>query len=489
MYCKSMYYVVYLIFLIISLTRAQPSFITNSLCAQYYPFEIQQQCDCENTSKGISLKCVGHSYVPHFLPNIQYHTIEFESCSQDLQIGDKTFADLNINSLRLRHCNLVNLNEESFSKINHLEKLYIENSTINSLATSSGNFQDVFYSDSFKVLKGLTLKKIHYHQVHKHDTKLNLEILLTQLPQLNRLELSEIFIDNYRFHNLTSIGNNLTYLKLVNTHQTTLLPIEHLKFLQNLVLMHLPQLFHRPSLISSLKHLKNLKYIDFAYDQLSNIDGLQSSTIDQIDLSSNLIEYIDEYTFEGVPKLRRLILIGNPLQYIDKNAFCGIEKLAHLDINVRKPNQLSPLDGCLLLNYPNLDIKQDSQTKAQCDCQLMNIFKLKMKKEKDINRLFKPEHSCLVTNNTLFEAAYYQQLKNHLNLPMPIYDLDKYLNCTSDIQCDRLCQDRKLKSTTTPIDTEKTNAIVQKKHTSVSTSLYSFFSYVLSLLLLAFLYL
>ncbi|CAF4319257.1 unnamed protein product, partial [Rotaria sp. Silwood2] len=456
-----MYYIVYFLFLIISLTCAQSSLTSNSLCAQHYPYDVQQQqCECEDIpGKGISLKCIGHSYVPHFLPNIQYHVIELESCSQDLYIGDKTFADLNINSLRLRHCNLVGLNEESFSKINHLEKFIIENSTINSLTTSSGNFQDIFFSDSFRTLKLLTLKKVHYHQSHKHDKKLNLELLFNQLKQLNRLELINIYIDNYHYHNLTFIGQNLTYLKLISTHQTSLLPIEYFKSLESLVLLHLPQIFHTQPLISSIKKLKHLKYIDFGHNRLTHINGLQSNTIDQIDLASNLIEFIDEYTFEHLPKLRTLTLTGNPLQYIDKNAFCGIENFKHLYINIQKLNQVSPLDNCILLSHPNLIIGQDSQTKFQCDCQLMNIYQLQKKETKEINRLFKLSQACIVTNNTLLQSNYYQQLTNHLNSPIYIHELGNYLNCSLDDQCDRLCQERKIKTTLAPIPTEKINII------------------------------
>ncbi|CAF0740850.1 unnamed protein product [Rotaria sordida] len=491
MYFNSMYYIVYFLFLIISLTNAQSSLISNLLCAQYYPYDVQQQqCECEDiATKGISLKCIGHSYVPHFLPNIQYHVIELESCSQDLQIGDKTFADLNINTLRLRHCNLIGLNEESFSKINHLEKFIIENSTINSLTTSSGNFQDIFYSDSFKTLKLLTLKNIHYHQLHKHDKKLNLELLLNQLQQLNRLELSNIHIDNYHYHNLTSIGQNLTYLKLINTHQTSLLPIERLKSLERLILLHLPKIFETQSLISSIKKLKHLKYIDFGHNRLTHINDLQSNTIDQIDLTSNLIEFIDEYTFEHLPKLQALTLTGNPLKYIDKNAFCGIENLERLYIKDPKTNEISPLDNCILLSHPNLDIKQENQAKFQCNCQLWHIYQLQKKHKKEINRLFTLNHVCIVTNNTLLQSNYYQQLKNHLNSPLYINELVNYLNCSLNDQCDRLCQERKIKTTLPPIQTQKTNVIIQKKHTSLSTSLYSFFSYILFLLLLAFLYL
>ncbi|CAF0736162.1 unnamed protein product [Adineta steineri] len=491
-----MYYIIYFLILIISLTNAQSS--THSFCTQYYPYDSQQQhqqCECEDISpNAISLKCTGHSYVPHFLPNIHYKRIEIESCSQDLQIGDKTFADLNINTLSLRSCNLIGLNEESFSKINHLEKFVIGNSTINSLSTSTGNFQDIFFSDSFKTLKSLTLKNVHYHQIHKHDKKFNLETLFNQLPQLNRLELMNIYLDNYRYHNITTttVGQHLTYLKLISTHQTSLLPIEYLTSLESLILYRLPEVFRTQPLISSIKKLKKLKYIDFTQNQLVNIDDLQSQTIDQIDLSSNLIETIDEYTFEHVPKLRILTLTKNPLQYIDKNAFCGIENLTRLWINTEKQLHISPLDNCILLSHPTLDIKLDAYTKFQCNCQLVNIFHFKRRYAKEINRLFKPEQACIVTNNTIIEAKNSQQIMKFLNHPINIFELDNFLNCSLDNQCSRLCQERKLKPTTTTLSSnklQKASGNVQKKTTSLSTSLYSFFSYTLFLLLFAILYL
>ncbi|UJR36430.1 hypothetical protein I4U23_029153 [Adineta vaga] len=485
-----MSYIIYFFIFIVSLTNAQSS--SQSLCAQHYPYNTQYvQCECEDIGiNRLSLKCLGHSYVPHFLPNIHYERIDLESCAQDLQIGDKTFADLNINTLALRHCNLFGLNEESFAKINYLEKFLIENSTIKSLSTSSGNFQDIFQSDSFRTLKSLTIKNLHYHQTHKHDKKLNLEALLNQLPQLTRLELTNLQLDNYRYENLTTIGQNLTYLKLINTHQTSLFPIEYLPSLERLILIHLPQIFHTQPLISSIKQLKKLKYIYFTHNQLKNIDDLQSKTIDQIDLSSNLIETIDEYTFEHVPKLRTLTLTKNPLHSIHKNAFCGIENLTLIYIN-NDHMHISPLDNCLLITHPQLDVKQDSHTKLQCNCQLMHIFRLKRKHSRDINNLFNPSHACIVTNNTLDQARNAKQLQNHLNLPIYIYELENYLNCSyTDDSCDRPCQERRVKSTTiAPIKVHKTSIDVHKKSTSVSTSLYSFFSYTLCLLLFAIRYL
>jgi hypothetical protein len=490
MYFNLMYYLLYFSLTIITYTNAQ-----TSLCAQYYPNDGQyQQCECDeittNDLTHFSLKCIGHSYVPHFYPSIHYQSIEIESCSQDLQVGDKTFADLNINTLRFRHCNLIGLNEESFSKINHLEKFAIENSTINSLATTSGNFQDIFNSDSFQTLKSLLLKNLHYHQLQKHDKKLNLEYLLNQLPKLHRLELTNIFLDNYRYENLTSVGQNLTYLRLINTHQTSLLPIEHLPSLERLILIHLPQIFHSQKLISSIKNLKKLKYIDFANNQLTNINDLQSKTIDEIDLTSNSISFIDEYTFEHVPKLRTLTLTGNPLQSIDKNAFCGIEDLKRLLITNQQDNSISPLNNCLLLSHPNLDIKTDGRTRLQCNCQLSYIYQIKRQKTKTINDLLKPNDICIVTNNTLVDARDFYQLNNHFYRPIHVYDLENYLNCSPNDQCDRLCKERKIKPTTlSQIKVHKTNVNIQSKNTSLSISLYSFFSHLLFLLLLAFLYL
>ena len=483
---------IHLVILCISSITAQ-----SSLCTQYYSHDVQQQqCECEDITRNgvvsVSLKCLGHSYVPHFLPNIHYQLIELESCSQDLQIGDKTFADLNINTLRLRHCNLIGLNEESFAKINHLEKFFIENATISSLATATGNFQEIFQADSFQTLKSLNLKHLHYHQLHKHDKKFNLELLLDKLPNLHRLELLNVYLDNYHHQRSNATSRSLTYLKLINTHQTSLLPIESLPALESLILVHLPEVFRSQPLLSSIKALPRLKYIDFSQDQLTTIDGLQSKSIDQIDFSANMIESIDEYAFEQVPKLRTLTLNGNPLKSIDRNAFCGIEKLQRLYINIQKHSQASPIHNCLLLDSPQLDIKQDSQSKLQCNCHLVHLFQLKRQQTPDLNRLLKPNDVCLVSNQTLQESKNFQQLSNHLNLPIYIYELENYLNCSlNEQQCHPACQQRRVKVLTTlantlsAVSTERPNA----KNASRSTSIDAFFSYTLFLLLLAFLYL
>jgi hypothetical protein len=449
---------------------------SSSICSEYY--SSPQQCECEDLSTNgqfsISLKCNGHSNLPILLSNLNYQTIEFESCLEDLNFDTKPFYDLTINTLRIRHCNLRNLNDQSFANINQFEKFFLENSTIKSLSNPDGNFQDIFSSKSFQILKSLTLKNIHYHQIHKHDKKLNLEVLLQQLPRLYRLELTNIYLDNYRNYDIQSIGQYLTYLSLTNTHQTSLLPIEYLPSLQRLLLRHLPDIFHTQPLIASLGKLKHLKYILFEHDQLKTIEHLQSNTIDDIDLSSNLIESIDDYTFENVPKLRQLTLSGNPLNSIEKNAFCGIENLQRLSIHI-KHTQLSPLDNCILLNYPQLQIIQDSQTKLQCNCQLMNIFDLKRQQTNEINRIFKLNQVCMFKNETFKQQT------------IQLYELENYFNCSTFTQCNRSCQERKVKAGT--MISSSSHIQVNPKYSSLSTSLYSGFSYALFLLLLAFLYL
>jgi hypothetical protein len=443
---------------------------SSSICSEYYS---SQSCECEDTSYNgqsyISLKC---SNFPNLISNINYRTIEFETCLNDLNFENKPFNDLIINIIRIRHCNLINLNDQSFINIKEFEKFYLENSTIKFLTTINRNFQDIFLSNSFQTLKSLTLKNIHYHQSYTHDKKLNLEYLLQQLPRLYRLELINIYLDNYRYIDIHSIGQYLTYLSLTNTHQTSLIPIEYLKSLERLLIRHLPEIFHTQPLISSLKKLKHLKYILFEHNQLKSIENLQSNTIDDIDLSSNLIESINEYTFEHVPKLRQLTLTGNPLDFIDKNAFCGIENLQRLSINI-KHRLISPLDNCILINYPHLQIIQDSQTKFQCNCELMNIFHLQRQQSNDINRIFKLNQFCLFQNQTI----------KQINL----YELENYFNCSSFNSCNRLCQDRKMKILSTTLSSRIQQ--INPKYSSLSTSLYSFFSYLHFLLLLFFLYL
>jgi hypothetical protein len=442
---------------------------SGSICSENYS---SQSCECEDiTSNGqyyISLKCTSF---PKLISNLNYRTIEFESCPEDLNFEKKPFDEITLNILRIRHCNLIHLNDQSFSNLNQFEKFYLENSTIKSISTLNGNFQDLFSSKSFENLKSLTLKNIHYHQIHSHDKKLNLEYLLKQLPRLYRLELINIYLDNYRYYDIQSIGQDLTYLSLTNTHQTSLLPIEYFKSLERLLIRHLPEIFHTQSLMSSLGKLKHLKYILFEHNQLKTIEHLQSNSIDDIDLSSNLIESIDEYTFEHVPKLRQLTLTGNPLNSIDKNAFCGIENLQRLSIHT-KHRLISPLDNCILINYPHLQIIQDSQTKFQCDCHLMNVFDLKRQQTNEINRIFKLTQVCLYQNETIKQQT------------MNLYELEKTFNCSSLNQCQHICQNRKIKILPTSHIYQ-----INPKYSSLSTSLYSFYSYRIFSLLLCFLYL
>lgn len=432
-------YLSFVIFLLIFFNNHSLSSSSSlSICSEYYS---SVTCECEDISSNdqsyISLKC---SNIPKLYTKLNYRTIEFEYCSDDLNFEENFFNNLTINIIRIRHCNLLHLNDESFSNIKDLEKFSLENSTIKSLSTSTKNFQDVFASNSFQILKSLTLKNIHYHQIHSHDKKLNFEYLLQQLPNLSRLELINIYLDNYRYYNIKSIGQYLTYLSLTNTHQTSLIPIEYLNSLENLLIRHLPDIFQSQPLISSLKKLKSLKYILFEHNQLKSIENLQSNTIDDIDLSSNLIENIDEYTFEYVPKLRQLTLSNNPLNSIDQNAFCGIENLQRLSINI-KHRLISPLNNCLLFHYPYLKISQDSQTKFQCNCQLLEIFHLQ---EQPINRLFKSNQYCLLLNQTNSQPIYLHKLNN-------------YLNCSTINQCQqRTCQDRKKKISST-INLQKIN--------------------------------
>lgn len=455
---------------------------SSSICSEYSSSQVSSQpCECEdgpsNGDASITLKCTGHAKSPYFPGTVKYHTIEIDSCLEEIDFDTAPLNDLTVNTLRIRHCNLRNLNERSFANIKHFEKLVLENATVQSLSTSSGNFQDVFTANSFQIVKSLTLKNVHYHQAHQHDKKLNLELLLQQLPRLYRLELINVYLDNYRYHDIRSVGQNLTYLSLTNTHQTSLLPIEYLPSLQSLLIRRLPEVFRTQPLISTLGKLKQLKYILFEHNQLKSIEHLQSETIDDIDFSWNLIELIDEYTFEHVPKLRQLTLSGNPLNAVDKNAFCGVEHLQRLSIHI-KHTQISPLDTCLLSAYPQLQISQDSQTKFACDCQLRELFHLKRQQgEKGINRIFKINQVCL--------------LRNESSTAVQLYELDNHLNCsTSANPCARPCQERKVRVLKTEVlSSAPLTDSVNPKYASSSSSPYSFGSYLPFLLLSRFLYL
>lgn len=444
----------------------------SSLCSHYYPSQPKQSsCECEdlttNGQASVAIKCLGSTTIPRLIPDLHYQKIDFESCLEDLNFGEKLFTNIIINVLRIRHCNFFDLTERTFANINELEKFHLENSTIKSSFSPTGNFQDLFASNSFQNLRSLTLKQVHYHQTMRHDQKINLELLLQQLPKLYRLELMNIHLDNYRHQHIQSIGQHLTHLSLANTHQTSLLPLEYLASLERLLIRHLPELFRTSVLISSLAKLPKLKYVLFEHNQLTTIEHLRSASIDDIDLSSNLIERIDGYTFEHVPKLRQLILTGNPLNSIDQHAFCGIEHLQRLSIHI-KHRSISPLNECLLLDYPQLQIIQDSQTKFQCNCQLVHVARLKRQQSKEINRLLKLNDVCLATN---------QQVVN-------LYELEKTLNCSATEHCRPACQERKVKSSQTKLSPSTS---LNGKNNAAGHLLYSCLSQLVLLLFLAFL--
>ena len=391
---------------------------TSSICTENDSFS---SCECEEISSNgqisLVLKCTN---LPRLNSHRHYRTIELDSCSEPIDFAQQSFNEITLNILRIRHCQLLHLNERTFANIQQLEKFYLENSTIES---SQGNFQEIFSANSFQTLKSLSLRTIHLQ-----EQKVNLEYLLEQLPRLNRLEISHVHLENAspsHDHYHRPIGQDLTYLSLTNTHQTDLISIQSFPLLESLLIRHLPQVFHSQPLIRSLTNLKHLKYILFEHNQLKSIDDLRSNSIDDIDFSSNFIESIPEYTFEHVPKLRQLTLTGNPLKSIDENAFCGIEHLQRLSIH-SKHRSISPLDNCLLLHYPHLQIIQDSQTKFACNCQLHEVFQYKREQTRAINRALKMNQVCLDETRTI-----------------NLYELGQALNCSSNMRCSRECQGRK----------------------------------------------
>lgn len=386
---------------------------SSSICTENDSFS---SCECEEISSAgqitLALKCTN---LPRLKSHLHYQTIELDSCSEPIDFSQQSFNEMTVNILRIRHCHLIHLNEQTFVNIQQLEKFYLENATIH----SQGKFQEIFSAKSFQTLKSLSLRTVHLQ-----DEQLQLEYLLQQLPRLNRLEISHVHLENSSPSPQQNIGQDLTYLSLTNTHQTHLIPIQSFPLLESLLIRHLPQVFHTQPLISSLIKLKHLKYILFEHNQLKSIDDLRSNSIDDIDLSSNFIESIPEYTFEHVPRLRQLTLTGNALKFIDQNAFCGVVHLQRLSIH-NKHRLISPLDNCLLIHYPHLQIIQDSQMKFACNCQLNEVFQLKRQQTREINRLFKMNHVCLDESRTI-----------------NLYELGSMFNCSSKTSCPRLCQGR-----------------------------------------------
>ncbi|CAF0895445.1 unnamed protein product [Didymodactylos carnosus] len=171
----------------------------------------------ENIEWIILLQCDHFTYVSPFLTTIKHENIQIDSCTESIRIGDKTFADLTINTLHFRLCNLTDLNDQLFSKIKLLEKFSIENSRIKLQFP-----QTIFNVDSFQTLKSLSLKNIYYmYDSINNRKKITLDYLLKQLPLLICLEVQNVVLDNDQLLSSSSsnhlIGQNLKHLSLTNT--------------------------------------------------------------------------------------------------------------------------------------------------------------------------------------------------------------------------------------------------------------------------------
>ncbi|CAF1533799.1 unnamed protein product [Didymodactylos carnosus] len=404
----------------------------------------------ENIEWIILLQCDHFTYVSPFLTTIKHENIQIDSCTESIRIGDKTFADLTINTLRFRLCNLTDLNDQSFSKIKLLEKFSIENSTIKPQFP-----QTIFNADSFQTLKSLSLKNIYYmYDGINNRKKLNLDDLLKQLPLLIRLEVQNVVLDNDQLLSSSSsnhlIGQNLKHLSLTNTKQSSL-QFDRFINLEKLIIISNPQLLLNLSTIN-ISNLKRLQYLALENNQLKFVpNDLNSISLQELDLSSNLIDNINEFQFEHLTQLKILHLNNNPIKYIHKNAFCSLNKLERLYIHI-KHKFISPLSNCILLYKPTLQIEQQIHTRPQCDCSLLQLIEYLKQNDEYIKKYLK--HGCTITNETMKYVKTYQQQQylQRLTTPVPIALLEKYLYCNDEQdKCGTPCQ-YSLKKLTTMVD-------------------------------------
>lgn len=174
---------------------------------------------------------------------------------------------------------------------------------------------------------------------------------------------------------------------------------DHLKNATKLEVLKLGLINHLPRLESSLlANLKTLKYIDFAYNDITEVgekvfdnlpkleflylEGNGIATIKNntfvgaenlqvLDLSRNEIVVIESNAFSGLPKLKTLMLHHNRIQIVQAPIFRSLRLLTRLDLSLNEITTIEDgvfegLDHILMveLGFNNLTILRDTTFKG-----------------------------------------------------------------------------------------------------------------------------
>lgn len=156
--------------------------------------------------------------------------------------------------------------------------------------------------------------------------------LFNSLPKLTQFSLGSSEVDSKTLSK-KFLGSNphLSYIEIL---ETTFNEIDDDAFedIINLDMLNLVSL-NLTSLPSSIKQLKNLKWVNLTGNKLSLFpkDSLPSS-LEDVNVQNNVIHHISRNDFKSFPLLTKLSLGFNGIEKLNQDTFEDLEKLAELDL-------------------------------------------------------------------------------------------------------------------------------------------------------------
>ena len=287
-------------------------------------------------------------------------------------------------TLNLSKQNIIEIHDNSFSSLRHLQRLYLEYNQLSHLGS------DVFQGLTKLNILSLWGNKIKSLPVGIFQSMTNLTQLLLRENRLSVLHkdmfrglhnLSKLYLDKNKltdipeglFSGLTNLNilrlgeNKLISLHVNTFRETNTLTDLNIKYTD---LKYLPnQLFRGLQDLKVLKLFRN-RLQTLPYDMFWGLINLETLSLD-----SNNISYLDSRIFNGLENLRVLYLHNNQLKVLHFHLFQQTTNLTFLDLST---NYLTDIPNIRNLNHLKfLNLMENQMT----DIAKRTLYKLPRKTE------------------------------------------------------------------------------------------------------------
>ncbi|XP_072379113.1 uncharacterized protein Lgr4 [Diabrotica undecimpunctata] len=273
-------------------------------------FSYNGPCKCRK--EDLLCKYQNYDKAPVDLPAADINILDFTGNNfKNLTVDSLKHVPDTVEKLILVHCNVIEIQEKAFFKLEHTRSLYLDNNHIK-----------IFPKNLFPVRNKLHILSLMYNDISKiHDEAFSSLGHLIELD-LRGNEITEIgakvFQELKQLEILYLQNNQISYIKIDSFPK---LPVLQLSLMENKInnidggaFANLTQL---RSLFLSNNRLQELKNRTFA-----NLTVLQALT-----LNNNFIKKLELGVFLDIPSLQSLRLEGNQFRNLDKKLLESSDKL------------------------------------------------------------------------------------------------------------------------------------------------------------------